>query len=78
MIKIQKKWKNLKLRKMMYKATIRNYWNKNIPQFFFMIKKEKLLEKNLLTQNPKIDMDLSVSSPSNSANLVQKLFFYPN
>lgn len=74
MTKIQKKWKNLKLRKMMYKATIRNYWNKNIPQFFFMIKREKLLEKTI--QNQKIDMDLSVSSPTSSANLVQKLYLF--
>lgn len=76
MIKIQKKWKNIKLRKMMYKATIRNYWNKNIPQFFFMIKREKLLEKNLPIQNQKLDMDLSVSSPTSSANLVQKLYLF--
>lgn len=50
-IKIQKKWKNLKLRKMMYKATIRNLWNKNMTQFFFLIKKERMNEKQTAQNN---------------------------
>lgn len=40
-IKIQKKWKLLKTRKLMYKATIRNIWNKNAMNFYLILKKEK-------------------------------------
>ena len=39
--KIQKKWKLLKTRKMIYKATIRNIWNKNTMNFYYVLKKEK-------------------------------------
>jgi len=39
--KIQKKWKLLKTRKLIYKATIRNIWNKNISNFMYILKKEK-------------------------------------
>ena len=39
--KIQKKWKLLKTRKFIYKATIRNIWNKNISNFMYILKKEK-------------------------------------
>ena len=40
-IKIQKKWKLLKTRKLMYKATVRNIWNKNAMNFYIILKKEK-------------------------------------
>lgn len=39
--KIQKKWKLLKTRKLIYKATIRNIWNKNLQNLMYIIKKEK-------------------------------------
>ena len=66
MIKIQKKWKIIKLRKMMYKATIRNIWNKNIAQYYFSIKRDKVFENNALPpEKPEI-------SPTTSpVNLMQ-------
>ena len=39
--KIQRKWKLLKTRKLIYKATIRNIWNKNVVTLYFLLKKEK-------------------------------------
>ena len=51
MVKIQKQWKSLKIRKLMYKATIRNFWNKNVTQYFFLIAKEKMQEKMGISMN---------------------------
>jgi len=39
--RIQRKWKLLKTRKLIYKATIRNIWNKNVVTFYYLLKKEK-------------------------------------
>ena len=77
-VKIQKKWKSLKIRKMMFKATIRNIWNKNMTQFFFLIKKEKMMEKQGMTTSIDIELTANHTSPVNSspANSNQKYFFF--
>lgn len=55
----------------MYKATIRNLWNKNMTQFFFLIKRERMLEKN---GSEKSQGKSPIMSPSNlsPANAIQK------
>jgi len=66
---------------MMYKATIRNIWNKNIAQYFFMIKREKMLEKNLINHPINLEIpDLSPTmSPLNNIQrflMIKNCFFY--
>lgn len=86
--KIQKKWKLLKTRKLMYKATIRNLWNKNSSNFFIILKQEKqgknkeenmgmnenLLFNNMLLGN--IRSRRNENSQSAAAMMIDMFFFY--
>lgn len=59
----------------MYKATIRNNWNKNLAQYFFMVKKDLMIEKGIQNAT-RVEMSESTTSPVGSPMNIQGFFVY--